>query len=129
MIGKDFFHLRPSRHQNAIEGDEQLLQILTMRLEAFGYTVDPVREDWGWWVGVAKLPAKMAIGVYGVDQNSTACEFAVTLFTEKTKRWVFWPFVSRSIESELVDLRQHVAQVLHTAVEIDLIAETDEFPL
>lgn len=129
MLTQTYFHLRPSRNKTAVEGVEQLMQVLAAGLEAFGYQVDPVLEDWGWWVGVAKPPARMAIGLYGVDLDSAAREFAVTVFTEKTKRWVFWPFVSHSIESELVDLKGHVAEILRGADEIEIIAETDAFPL
>lgn len=129
MLTQTYFHLRPSPHKTAIDGVEQLMQILTAGLAPFGYQLDPVPEDWGWWVGVRKPPAKMAIGLYGVDLDSAAREFAVTVFTQKTKRWVFWPFVSHSIEPELIGLKGHVDKALYGADEVELIAETDVFPL
>ena len=129
MKDQEFFHLRPAAQRSSIEGYEQLSQHLKRRLSDLGYFVDPIQEDWGWWIAVEKQDAKMALGVYCVDEGTPKCEFAVTVFTDNTRRWVFWPFIARSIETDIQNLKQDLSNLFDDDASLVVIDRTADYPL
>ena len=114
---------------DAIDSAEKLATCLASALAACGYEVDPIEEDWGWWIGVRVEAAAMAIGVYSAESETQGSNFAVTVFTEKSRRWLIWPFRSVSIVPQLRALKQDVAEVLEKAPDLNIGAVTAEFPL
>lgn len=91
--------------------------------------MDTVKEDWGWWVAVEKQGIKMALGVYGVNEDTPKREFAVTVITKNTKKWIIWPFMAVSIESEIEDLKQNLASLLNDEASLIVADRTMDYPL
>ena len=125
----EFFHLRPASGQSAITSSGHLSEVLKLQLSDLGYLVEPIQEDWGWWIAVEKRDAKMAIGVYGVDEDTSDREFAVTVFTDKVRMWILWPFLARSIEAELRVLKRELSNLLDHNTNLVIVDKTTAFPL
>lgn len=128
-VEKEFLHLRPASGQSAITSSEHLSEVLKRQLSDLGYLVETIQEDWGWWIAIEKREAKMAIGVYGVDEDTSNREFAVTVFTDKVRRWILWPFLARPIEAEIEELKHELSNLLDLTSGLVKIDTTTEYPL
>lgn len=128
-IEKEFFHLRPASEQSPVAGIEQLSEFLQSRLSELGYMVDPIQEDWGFWIAVKTQNAKMAIGVYGVGEDTSDLQFAVTVFTDKVRKWIIWPLLARSIEAALKTLQHDLSNLLDQTTSLVIVDRTTDYPL
>ena len=129
MIESEFIHLRPAFRHSPIDGVKLLSFWLKSNLSQLGYLVEPIQEDWGYWLAVEKRDAKMAIGVYGVGESAADWEFAITVFTDKARKWVVWPFLARSIEAEIRELKQDLSHVLTQSTDLIVVGRTRDYPL
>ena len=70
----------------------------------------------------------MALGVYGATDETSDIQFALTVYTARSKRWVIWPFISKSLIPERRSLQSDLVAGLDQLADYRIAHVSTEFP-
>lgn len=141
MSSNPFLHARSPKFGVMPGEDDELVNVgmygkafaryLRDHLAEVGYTApDVVCEDWGWWVTIAGLPFTCGIGVYGVRiADSDDLDLCVTVLAPRGKAWSWSKFRFVDTTAEVDRLHENICRICKVDDDVDVIAETPDFPL